>query len=36
VIVVMLWFYLTGLLIVAGAAIAAEMWRVVEVDAAGR
>jgi len=36
VIVLMLWFYLTGLLIVAGAAIAAEMWRVVEVDAEGR
>jgi membrane protein len=36
VIVVMLWFYLTGLLILAGAAIAAEMWRVVEVDAEGR
>ncbi|HEX6332257.1 MAG TPA: YihY/virulence factor BrkB family protein [Actinomycetota bacterium] len=30
VIVLMVWFYLTGLLVIAGAAIAAEMWRVVE------
>jgi hypothetical protein len=26
----MFWFYLTGLLVVGGAALAAEMWRVRE------
>jgi membrane protein len=31
-IVLMLWFYLTGYLILGGAAVAAEMWRVGEVE----
>lgn len=31
-IVLMLWFYLTGYLVLGGAAVAAEMWRVGEVE----
>jgi membrane protein len=36
VVALMLWFYLTGLLVVGGAAVAAEMWGIVESGDASR